>query len=175
MTNKERRSGRRKPCGFLLPHHRTYGSVYGGSSRTIEVAVQSDEGWQTELREEGCAIGVVHVAGPGIPPRATAVIGRPPCPLPIEPALHQALEACPWSFPLTPENAAQFAPHPAVKLLEHPFGLRQPEVLQPARRMGVRVLTVDASVRPRPWRSVVLSLLRNRFTLLAATRRRGCL
>src|SRR5579862_6522465 len=32
------------------------------------------------------------------------------------------------------------------------------------RRMGVKVLTVDARVRPRPWRSVVLSLLRNRFT-----------
>src|SRR5262249_39385574 len=108
----------------------------GGSSGTIEVAVQSDEGRQTELREEGGAIGIVHVAGPGIPPGAVAVGGRPPCPLRIEPALHQALEACPWPLPLAPKDPAQFAPHPAVEFLEHPFGLRQPEVLQPATQDG---------------------------------------
>lgn len=45
-------------------------------------------------------------------------------------------EACPRSLPLAPEDAAQFAPHPAVELLEHPFGLRQPEVLQPAAQDG---------------------------------------
>jgi hypothetical protein len=64
-------SGRRKPRGFPLPHHRTYGSVYGGSSGTIEVAVQPDKGRQPKLSEEGGAIGIVHVARPGIPP------GRP--------------------------------------------------------------------------------------------------
>lgn len=84
-------SGGRKPRGFPLPHHRTYGPVYGGSSSTIEMAVQSNEERQTEVHEEGGAISIVHVAGPGIPPGAGAVEGRLPFPPRIEPTLHQAL------------------------------------------------------------------------------------
>lgn len=35
--------------------------------------------------------------------QATAVEGRLPCPLRIEPTLHQALGRCPWSLPRAPE------------------------------------------------------------------------
>lgn len=100
-----KRSGRRKPRGFPLPHHHTYGPVYGGSSSTIEMAVQSNEGRQSQVHEEGGAISIVHVAGPGIPPGAAAVEGRPRCQLRIEPTLHQALGTCPWSLPLAPEDS----------------------------------------------------------------------
>lgn len=56
-----------------------------------------------EVHEEGGAISIVHVAGPGIPPWAAAVEGRPPCPPRIEPTLHQALGTCPWSLPRAPK------------------------------------------------------------------------
>lgn len=97
-----KRLARRKPRGFP-PHHPTYGPIYGGWSRTIEMAVQSNEERQAEVHEKGGAISVVHVAGPGIPSGAAAVEGRLPWPLRIEPTLHQALGRCPWSLPRVPE------------------------------------------------------------------------
>lgn len=69
------------------------------------MAVHSNEGRQSQVHEEGGAVSIVHVAGPGIPPGAAAVEGRPRCPLRIERTLHQALGTCPWSLPLAPEDS----------------------------------------------------------------------
>ncbi len=40
----------------------------------------TEERQQSEVVEEGLAVSVVHVAGPGIPPGASAVISRAPRP-----------------------------------------------------------------------------------------------
>src|SRR5437667_365093 len=73
----------------VLPHHRTYGSVSGGSCDAIEAAVLHQERWQPEIGEEGGPEGIVHVAGPGIPPGAAAVAGRCPRPFLHKPPLQQ--------------------------------------------------------------------------------------
>jgi hypothetical protein len=93
-----------RACKAQLPHHRTYGSVYGGSSGTIEMAVQFDEVWQTELREEGGAIASFMWLAPAFHQGPRPLEADPPCPLRIEPALHQASGAGPRSLPLTPQK-----------------------------------------------------------------------
>ncbi len=42
-------SGRRGPCGPCLPHHRTYGSVYGGSRAALEASVRIEQANETQL------------------------------------------------------------------------------------------------------------------------------
>ena len=87
-------------------------------------------------RPEGFEVGsadcLVHMAGSGIPPGATAVVGRVPSPKLVDPMRHQFRLSCPWALPLAPKNAAQFAPHPAVEFLEDALCLSEPEVSYPA-------------------------------------------
>src|SRR5712671_2006392 len=101
--------------------------------RTVPyTAVLLEERDQPELFEEGPSEGVVHVAGPGVPPGTVSIVGGRRCPSRVETPLHQALRAGARPFPLPPQDAAQLAPQPAVEFLEDPFCLRQPEVLDPA-------------------------------------------
>src|SRR5271167_4330313 len=72
------------------------------------------------------------MAGPGVPPGAMSVHGGRPGASLVKTPLHQAQGTGTRPFPLPPQDAAQFAPQPAVEFLEYPFGLRQPEVLDPA-------------------------------------------
>ena len=106
---------------------------------------------QSEIAEEAGSEGVVHVAGPGVPPGAVSVVGGYPCPFLREPPLHQAHRSCPRPLPLAPDQAAQAPPDPAVQRLEDALGLGQPEVGDPAARGSGRGLrSCAARLRPRP-------------------------
>ena len=93
-----------------LPHHRTYGSVYGGSRAAREASIllhQADEAQPAQLRGRD---GAVHVAGPGIVPGAAAIPRRPSGPLMIQAPTAQLLELGPVPLPLSPHNATQLPP-----------------------------------------------------------------
>lgn len=65
---------------------------------------------------------------------------------------------------------SQFAPHPTASLLEHPLGLHRAEALQPAAQDGGQGCLRSIPVFAHAIGAVILSLLRNRCTLLTATR-----
>src|SRR5271156_3377278 len=64
-----------------LPHHRTCGSAYGGSRSALEALHRIEQRHQPHSIEPGLRKGGVHVGRARIPPRATPVGGRAPCPL----------------------------------------------------------------------------------------------
>ena len=53
---------------------------------------------------------------------------------------HQVLGAGAGALPLPPEDAAEPAPYPAVKLLENAPHLGQPEIIQPASKQRSQIL-----------------------------------
>ena len=57
----------------VLPHHRTYGSVYGGSQSTLEPSPLILQRQQSAAIKVGLGEGRVHVRGPGIPPRPSPI------------------------------------------------------------------------------------------------------
>ena len=69
----------------------------------------------------GVVEGVVHVGGPGVPPRAAPVSGELPRTFLVQSPLRQFLGASARAFPLPPDKAAQFAPYPPVQFLKE-FG-----------------------------------------------------
>lgn len=86
-----------------------------------------NEGEQPELSEVGPAAGLVHVTSSGVPPGPSAVPGRGECPLPRKSAIHQLCRNCSRPLPVTPQDAAQFAPQPLIELLEDAFHLGELE------------------------------------------------
>ena len=74
------RAGRNRVGGGLttpvLPHHRTYGSVSGGSREASKSPMLCDEADEAQSPQHGRRHGLVHMAGPDIPPWTASVIGR---------------------------------------------------------------------------------------------------
>src|SRR4051794_34435502 len=102
------------------------------------------------------------MAGPGIPPGAASVVGGRPSPSLVETSLHQPLGAGARPFPLTPQDAAQPAPQPAVEFLNTPLVCASRKYCIQPRSSGARVLTVRPTDCPRPTRKTSRSLLRSR-------------
>ncbi|GAB6081904.1 hypothetical protein JCM30471_08180 [Desulfuromonas carbonis] len=48
----------------VLPHHRAYGSVHGGSQGALKAAVLIGQADQPQVAKEGCRIRFIHVRGP---------------------------------------------------------------------------------------------------------------
>ena len=57
----------------VLPHHRTYGSVYGGSWHTLEPQHRVQYRHQSQLIKASFGQGGVQMRGPGVPPGSTPI------------------------------------------------------------------------------------------------------
>jgi len=90
----------------VLPHHRAYGSVHGGSSEAHEAPMLCEKAHESLLVEIAHREGVVHVGRSRVPPRPAAVVGRAVRPLGGEAEGLKLLRAGLWPFPLTPHEAA---------------------------------------------------------------------
>src|SRR5690606_30812980 len=96
----------------VLPHHRTYGSVYGGSVGTCQLLGPFEEADESKLSEFAVGDRLVHVAGAGIPPGTSAIRCGEPGPLPGQASAEQGSRTGPGAFPLSPQNGAQLSTHP---------------------------------------------------------------
>ncbi len=59
----------------VLSHHRTNGSVYGGSCETNELMIMVHQRYQTQPVKEFRRQSLIQVRGPGIPPRPPTILG----------------------------------------------------------------------------------------------------
>ena len=62
----------------VLPHHRTNGSVYGGSRYALKPVVLGLKRYQTKVLEVGIRKYTVHDVCPGVPPWAALVSCQSP-------------------------------------------------------------------------------------------------
>src|ERR1041384_4788047 len=89
----------------VLPHHRTYGYVYGGSSSTLEPSPLNLQRQQSAAIKVGLWEGRVHVRGSGIPPGTSPILACPHRSIFVQSALHHTLCAREYAFPLPPDYA----------------------------------------------------------------------
>src|SRR5438876_7486333 len=116
----------------VLPHHRTYGSVYGGSRSPLETEPLIPQRQECTAIKVGFRKSSVHVRSPGIPPGAAPIRRRRPGLSFLQTALPQTFGASEGAFPVAPDNTTQFASYPAIKFVKDAFHLSQPEVVHPA-------------------------------------------
>src|SRR6266436_4188790 len=110
-----------------LPHHRTYGSVYGGSR---SYANPLDQGRETERFEVG--IGESHGEGfaPGEMPGSMTAAGHV-AQLPPDSQRDECGSPRPWCFPLAPEGSPQSQADPASESDQHLGRLAEAEIAAP--------------------------------------------
>src|SRR5690606_29377391 len=125
-------SGSRGGYPPQLPHHRTYGSVCGGSDRARKSTVLIEEAHEPLTAEHTSRQCRVHMAGARVPPRTVAIGGRHAGASLGEPQLVQLPSPRTRTLPLPPEQRSQLAPQPTIQLLEVAFHLAQSEVRHPA-------------------------------------------
>src|SRR6266705_766450 len=116
----------------VLPHHRTYGSVYGGSRSPLETEPLIPQRQEFTAIKVGFGKSSVHVRSPGIPPGAAPIRRRLPGLNLLQTTPHQAVSAGQRAFPVAPDKTTQFASYPAIKFVKDAFHLSQPEVVHPA-------------------------------------------
>ena len=75
---------------------------------------------------------LIHVGGPGVPPRTSAVVGRAVGTIRVQAQGHQTALASERSLPLPPQDAAQPAPQPFIQAHEGDLHLAELEVGDPA-------------------------------------------
>src|SRR5579872_2048117 len=89
-----------------LPHHRTCGSAYGGSTSTLEVLLRIEQREQPHAREEGGRKSEIHVGCPCIAPGTSPIHRTLPGTVAVQPQL-QKLALTGWGpFPLPPQQAS---------------------------------------------------------------------
>ena len=73
-------SGRARPrhgvTAAALPHHRTYGSVSGGSRDALESPLLLKKAHESHLAQQSGRYGLVHVTRTRVPPRAVPIVRR---------------------------------------------------------------------------------------------------
>jgi hypothetical protein len=87
-----------------LPHHRTCGSAYGGSTSTLESLLLAQQGDQPQVREVSGREGVVQVGCTRIPPSAATIHGTAPSPLRVQSQCAQVALPGSGSLPLPPQQ-----------------------------------------------------------------------
>lgn len=112
----------------VLPHHRTYGSVSGGSCVALKPAHKGEQRQEAKVLKVFHGKSLIHVCGPAVPPRAMSVCGRPPGSFFIQSPFHQILCASEVSFPLSPDDGPQLVPQPFIKHLEWPLHFGQSKI-----------------------------------------------
>ena len=131
-----------------LPHHRTYGSVYGGSTGTRKALILLKQAHQSLLPQLQRRDGSVHGAEPGATPVAVPAVGGAVGQFDLDAPLRQLASAGPGSLPLLPQHAAQLPTHPSVELLEHALDLREPVVRDPAAQLRRQIADQPTDVSP---------------------------
>ena len=135
------------PETWLVGTYRVGGVVANPTSHTTVRAVRHtavhDESSEALMRieqanqslrvEPGGGDAGVHMRRPRIPPRATAVEGRDPSPLSLQPKGHHFPGPGRGLLPLTPQNAAQLPTNPLVQFLKDALYSGKPEVGNPAQ------------------------------------------
>ena len=124
----------------VLPHHRTYGSVYGGSWHTLELQYRVQYRHQAQSIKAELRHGPVHVRRPGIPPGATLVPRRFPGLLGGEPEPPQVALARARPFPLPPQDAPQLAVNPAIDGLQGRLRVGQLEVSRRSAQHRIKLI-----------------------------------
>ena len=101
-------------------------------TRSTPVVDALPEGSRDPFVQRGGRHRLVHVAGPGVPPGTTAVVGRRggTSLAPVPDGTVRGAGSGP--LPLPPDDPAQFPPNPLVQILEHPFDFRQSVVAPPS-------------------------------------------
>lgn len=112
-------SGRRRGSRpAVLPHHRTCGSVYGGSADTCQFSRVVDEAHETQPSEGTIRDRLAHVARATVPPGTSAIHRAGPGPLGVQTTAGELSGSCPGTLPLTPQNDAQSVANPDIEILE---------------------------------------------------------
>jgi len=117
---------------YVLPHHRTGGSVSGGSLNTLELSHRINQRHQTQTIKERLRESLIHVARATVSPRSALVAGRAERPFFHQSRLHQVLGASIRPLPLSPKITAQFVSDRAIQLFQHLPRFGQLEVRHPA-------------------------------------------
>ena len=119
--SRERVAGRVAPHGS--PHHRTCRSASGGSSSARQTTMFLDQADEPFASQRSCRQGMVHVAGPGVPPRAVPVVGAGRRTHAIQARPAEFLEAGAGPTPLPPHGAAQLPSEPLIPASRTPPSL----------------------------------------------------
>jgi hypothetical protein len=77
-----------------------------------------EQAQEPKLPQRSGRHGRVHMTRPRIPPRPMTVEGRGAGASLVETAPTKLVEPSPWSFPLSPHDAAQLPTKPLVQVLE---------------------------------------------------------
>jgi hypothetical protein len=133
-----------------LPHHRTCGSAYGGSTNTLEPLLLAQQRDQPQAREVGGGKGVIQVGRTRVPPRAPAIGGTAPGTFGVQPQGTQLARPGLRTLPLPPQQASQPPPHPTVEGLQGPLALRDLEVTDPAAQERIEILDRLGQRPPAP-------------------------
>ena len=99
-----------------------------------------NEAHKSHLGKRSGRYGLVHMARPGIPPRAMTIVRRAPCSIALQTSLPESLEPGPGTFPLAPQYQAQSPSNPLVQFLEHSLYIRQSVVVDPTSKNRVELL-----------------------------------
>lgn len=118
----------------LLPHHRTYGSVYGGSVMLIVACLYL---WQVQSGEQVIGECYVQRRATAYPPLFMAASHRLRCEVFAYTPTAQLPEALAARFPLFPEYTSQPAPYPSVQFPHQRRPLVQHVVAFPARQISL--------------------------------------
>ena len=95
-----------------------------------------EEAHESHLGQHADGDGLVHMAGPGVPPGTEAIVRRGRGTRLVQATLPELLEPGSWPSPLAPEQHAQSPSDPLVQFFEDPFHVRQPEVVAPPPQDG---------------------------------------
>ena len=95
---------------------------------------------QPHAVEPVLGVGLVHMRGTAVPPRASPIGGRLPRPNLIYPSLHQIPRSPIDTLPLPPQQRPQLVPQPAIEFLQHVLYFGESEVGHPAPQDGIEPL-----------------------------------
>ena len=100
-----------------------------------------DEADQNQFPQCRGRHGLVHVAGPGVPPGTSAIVSRCGRTLRGYASPNEFLPPCQWSLPLPPENRSHLAANPFTELIKTRLYLCHPVICYPAPQQLLQLFT----------------------------------
>ena len=118
----------------VLPHHRTYGSVYGGSRGPLHGPKLIEEAPAAPFRKHPIVNGRVHMRGSSVPPGPQARCRGLARTCRLKSPCKQFPTAGLGFTPLLPQDFAQASAHPLIQGVTLLLHLRQSKVANPSTR-----------------------------------------
>ena len=115
----------------VLPHHRAYGSVHGGSSAPLQSPELSEKVQETPRRKQTIVHGRMHVRCPRVPPGASPSRGGLACTRNLESECDHLSTASLRLLPLLPQYLAQAPANPLIQFVEGVFHCGQTKIANP--------------------------------------------